>query len=362
MSTHFKILPFVQPNSEKKPINVKMIKKLCAVGLSECPNEDRAIAWLILLGVYPKVANDWYYDHEKITDEYMNLVKDVCHMDGYEKLKIPEQISKEYFNVEDKSILSLIHSDIIRTRRVICFFPIDVSETPKENPENTLELWSEHMRRLERLLYIFGKLNGSLSYMQGFNELASVFYYLFLSSKSLFGNNLDEIEALSLRCLQQLLTGTRLSELYSTHNNLSILRYRLKDFNYIFQKHLPKIAELFTKFEIDPLQYCYKWFNILFAQEYDLPTLLIVWDSFFAHFDDLITFLFYFGVAHIKALSDEFDDKDPSIILMALHSKRERNVYPTLKDANEMYLADKKELNGDNNLLTRVINIFQGFK
>lgn len=55
----YQILPLLQPNLDEKPFDMERVKTICARGLSKCPLEDRALAWLALLSVFPSVPNKW---------------------------------------------------------------------------------------------------------------------------------------------------------------------------------------------------------------------------------------------------------------------------------------------------------------
>ena len=336
----FRILPLVQPTAERIPIDINKIKELCAAGLSECPDEDRAIAWLILFNVYPKVSNDWNDYQEKIIKDYRVLVNDVCHLENWENVRLRPNCQKSEYNVQNQELMHLIHGDILRSGRHICFFP---NAIPMDNlsPDNSLAPFSEHMRRLERILYVLGECN-AFSYMQGFNELICPIYFTLCKAKALFGDDMFEVEALTLQCLQYLLTATPLIEFYTTQDDSSILLHDLNQFTIVFEKHLPNEAKIMKKLDLHPLHYCYRWLNLLFGQEHELPELLIVWDSLLSHIDDIVNFSFYVAIARIKVLSPRLNPNDVAETLQVFQNREIPNIYVVLRDANNMYIQEKQ--------------------
>lgn len=336
--TPYQILPLVQPSPGGGLVNTLVIRRICAAGLSECPNEDRALAWLILLGIYPRNAIEWPEIKYQIVHDYKNYVKDICQLQDWHKILLPKNPTQSHFDVNDKNLMFIIHTDISRTTRQICFFP-PTNPISGSDPKDIFSPFLEHSRRMERILYVFGIVNHSLYYMQGFNELLSPLYFALCKAQSIF-KNLDEVEALSFRCLQELLTATSLSEFYTTQDQSSILFHKLSGFSILLNEKLPDISKILNNYDIQPLQYCYRWFNILFAQQHDLPTLLIVWDSLFAHIDDLIQYLFYVAIAHIRAISPNLDPDDYPGLISKLQDPKITNIYTVLKDATEMYNKD----------------------
>jgi hypothetical protein len=91
-----------------------------------------------------------------------------------------------------------IHTDIIPTGRHIFFLP--PGEAPKDAPEDVLSLFQVHMRRVERFLYIFGLNNAYLPYLQGFNELAVVLFFVNTAAIHYLNNDPLEAEALTYAC------------------------------------------------------------------------------------------------------------------------------------------------------------------
>ncbi|KAK8894638.1 hypothetical protein M9Y10_023075 [Tritrichomonas musculus] len=333
----FRILPLVQPSPTNQPINKQLIRQLCESGLSECPTEDRCIAWLVLLGVYSDYAIEWPEKRDRIIETYLAFVHDFG-LDDWPKKRFDKNVHVEDFEVPNQKLMYLIYIDIVRSDRKFYFFPpVDIQDG---DPDDRYSFFIPHVRRLERLLYIFGSLNVSLYYMQGFNELIAPLYYAIVCAKQLFDDNLDFVEAIAFQCFQQLMTGTSIQEFYMTQDDSSIIHNRMRIYQQKFNKILPDISQKLNYLSIEPIQYAYKWINLLFAQEHLMPTLLIVWDSLFAHFDDLMNYCYYVAISRVFECADKIQIDDFTATLESIQHIDIQNIYKVLKRANQFYVND----------------------
>ncbi|OHT06720.1 TBC1 domain protein [Tritrichomonas foetus] len=335
----FKIMPLVQPNPSNEPIDRELIRHLCESGLSECPAEDRCLAWLVLLNVYPKFAIEWPEKRDKLIQTYMAFVHDYG-LDDWPKRFFTGTVRRDDLGVKNGKLMLTIYSDISRSGRQFFFFPPE--EPPEGAPDNSLSHFIVHMRRLERILYVFGSLNASLSYMQGFNELVSPLYFAMVSSRQLFDDDLDCVEAISFHCLQELITGTKIQEFYMTQDESSIIYHKMGDFQKVLDKNLPNVSKILEFHDIHPLQYAYKCLNLLFAQEHPMPTILIIWDALFAHIEDLMDYCYYVEVSRIAEGSHKLSYEDFASTVQYVQNIDIPNIYVVLRRANKMYMQDKK--------------------
>ena len=245
-SPMFRVLPLVQPNPEGKPIDVTAIKTALKYGLSDAPYEDRCYAWLVVLGVFPKNPNEWPDVKQEKRDTY-NLYKDLCKLNDFHTKSFPQYIKKEAFELENNSLMMLVHGDIVRTGRHIFKLPewgIEGIEYPEKigNDINILR-WEAHIRRLERILYILGTINKAQGYMQGFNELLMPIYYTLYAARSLFNDSIDDVECLSFACIQKLISMTGITDLFTTQDKSSILLFTLKGFQEVLDHHFEPMAQ-----------------------------------------------------------------------------------------------------------------------
>ena len=342
----FVILPLLLTNEDESDIDIEKVRKICSYGLDECPNEDRTLAWLLLSGVHPKNSINWPKIRVLLVNDYINFIKQFNLID-YEK-KIIENTNEitEFGLKDDNKLMEMIHGDIIRTAHHIPFFPFP-NRSSNLNLIDPLVPFQEHMRRIERILFIFAKLNCTLSYLQGFNELICPIFFVIMSSCSYFGNNNDSVEAFSFYVFQNLLSTTNLQEMFTTQDS-SIIHRRLFLFMDILNKHLPNQANIINSFNIHPLTFAYPWLNLLFAQAHLMPNLILIWDSLFAHFNNLLEYAAYICVATIKMMEKGIIEDDYIITMTTLKKFQIDDVKTLLNLANNYWEKDhtlKKNFN-----------------
>jgi hypothetical protein len=332
----FAVLPLIRPSAEHVMIDRNAILELCSAGLSECPPEDRCAAWLVLFRVFPADPTKWAGKQLEYVEFYEGLLHDfkVADWDSKRIMKSPR---KEITDLDDNRTMLLIHEDIIRTERHIIF----LGSIDSQQSGDSVSKFAHHMRRLERILYVFAKANPPVGYFQGFNELVLPLYFTMFSALPFFGDSILEAEALTFICFQKLIGGTDINQFYVVRDDETI-HYRMGLFVELMRRHLPEIQEILDIHSIRPLHYCFRWFNLLFGQEYQLPTLLIVWDALLAHIDDLMNFTYYVGLAHVESIKDGIKKDDFINTISTLQNRTIENVYPILKRANDLYKADRK--------------------
>lgn len=351
MCAEFIILPLVSPSFDRMEcIEVNKIRELSYNGLDGTQPEDRAVAWLVLLGVYPRNPRDWVSRYTEIKQNYWFFATEHGLADWHTR-NLANQMSIEKFQLKNNSLMGIVHGDIVRTGRTIFFLPPkpiplkDDSPEEKKYEEDYMYQFGEHARRLERILYTFASMNVGLGYMQGFNELVVPFYYVLFKAQSLLNNDLDLVEALAYQCLQTLLTESTLNEFYTTADNSSIIMHQLDDFRGLLAKHLPDVSAIVERLKIHPLLYSFRWFNLLFSQEHDLPTLLSIWDCMLAHFNldnpkELMECVFYVGVGHLNNIKGRLDRTNYGTTISALQNMTDLDIKAILAFANECWSVD----------------------
>lgn len=333
----FVIMPLVQPNVDGEKIDVATIRKYANETLSGYPPEDRALAWLVLSGLYTEIPNDWPEKQKKLVENYWSFVKEFG-VEGWEEKDIPDRIQSSDMPVPNKQLMSAIHCDTIRTGRQIIFFPPE--RMPPKGEKDPLYPFKGYIRRVERILYIFGTLNVALGYIQGFNELVLPLYYIMLKSTALFRNDQKVIEALTFSLLQQIITSTPVHEMYTMQDGSSIIMHKLGEFVSLIERHIPKAYAILTKLKIHPCVYCYRWFNLLFAQEYDLPNMLLIWDTLMGHINEFMKWAFYIGLGQIKVIENRLKPNDMSATILALQDLGINNVVPVIQWATHYCKID----------------------
>jgi hypothetical protein len=204
--------------------------------------------------------------------------------------------------------MELIHGDIIRTGHHIHYFSY---------PDPLLP-YHIHMRRMERILYLFASVNRTMSYMQGFNEIVAVLYYVFSEAVIFFNYDWLALEAFVFYTFQRILSVTKLSELFTTQDQSSLILGLMKHFMDLMEKHLPTAAMIVKKHNIHPLHFCYRKLNLVFSQDHDMTGLVLLWDGLFAHFLEFVEFEYYIVIGLLAMVQELLDPEDYSQTMIAL--------------------------------------------
>eukprot|EP00940_MAST-03C_sp_MAST-3C-sp2_P002828 g2828.t1 len=168
----------------------------------------------------------------------------------------------------DEDMRSDVVKDVLRTMPGLAFF-------------NT------HRSNLERLLYLYSKLNPGISYVQGMNELLAPLYYVMAHDTALPCDANDDkefaAEADAFWCFQSLMN--RVSELYTRELDvggsagisgcISKFEQRLREVDPQLFAHLQS-SGIRSEF------YAFRWLVTLNSREFELPDVLCLWDAVIA--------------------------------------------------------------------------------
>jgi hypothetical protein len=334
----FEILPLVQMKEDGSPIQIPAIRDLCSRGLDKGPPEDRLLAWVVLSGVLSLSPETWADQRAEMVTQYSEFCQ-TFGVESYESQMFENSTSVFDFGVANNKMMELIHCDIIRTGHHIGRFPCPDSIV-SDDPDDVLYPYHFHMRRLERLLYIFGICNGTISYMQGFNEIAAVLYFVYSQALIFFNNDWYELEIFVFYTFQRMMSATRLNELFTVQDQSSIIMGLMKEFMELLKNHLPKAHSIIVKHRIHPLHFCYRKLNLCFAQDHDIPGLILLWDALFAHFDHFVEFENYLMVANIRMVEELLDEEDYSQTLIALQKLKVCDARMMLGYADQFWKVD----------------------
>ncbi|KAH0789759.1 TBC1 domain protein [Histomonas meleagridis] len=340
------IYPLVINSNEDNPIDVEKIQQMASTGLDTFPDIDRFYCWLVLLGIFPNQFTKWADTLRELKAQYDDYVNFTNLGNWHKEYILPNTTIDDF---QENHALGIIHLDIVRSGRLFYFLPPRPIKnvTIKVPEEDILFEFQEHLRRLERILHTFRVLHSGLGYMQGFNEITIIIYYVLSKpwvtiEKTISDEALDIVECLTFHCFQKLMTVTQLPEFYTTQDESSIIMHKLKTFDSLIAIHLPYAHDVISSLGIHPIFYCLRWFTLLFAQEHDLPSLLMIWDSIFAHFKDLTDYLFYVGLGHLKMIESKLDKNQYSTTIEILqHMKLSGKVKPILSFANQCWEMDR---------------------
>ena len=287
--------------------------------------QNRALLWLNKLSIFPVNPDHWETVSYTILKSYTNLIS---------VFGMSSNLNNNYENVtaNDKKLIDTIQADIGRTQQNLNYFNVS-------NDEKQLII-----KRIERILFIFAKINTNFGYIQGFNELIIPIFYVMYNDIPLFFNDIEIVEAVSFEAFQFLLISSDLSNFYSFNDQSC--QHMMSKFDKILNRFLPKISKRLKLMNILSIQFSFKWFNIMFAQEHELPDLLIIWDYILDHLNNLAKYEFCIGIARLQTVEKELEKKfnfsnntghNLGLILTTLHNIKIDNVKDLLQKANHYF-------------------------
>jgi len=265
-----KIIKKIEKINSQDFISIEDLRNICWNGIPFEQPEIRAECWKILLGLYPLNKKLRQSSIQKKKEEYMDM------RNVYSKsLSNPD---KE-MNDEELKIYKQIQKDIPRTM-----------------PESSLFQNQEVQDMLTRILYIWSLRHPASGYVQGFNDLCVPFFIVYFlpefqgkdidsiiklddnEFKKLSNNTLIEIETNVYYSLKKLLD--RIQTNY-THNQPGITKM-LKKMELIIEKVDPKLYQYLKNFQIDFVQFCFRWMNCFLIREFSVKLILRLWDTYFS--------------------------------------------------------------------------------
>ncbi|KAL6875751.1 hypothetical protein ACP4OV_013264 [Aristida adscensionis] len=251
----------------KKVVNMGELRRLACLGVPDGSAGVRPVVWKLLLGYLPTDRALWSLELQKKRSQY-SAYKEEFLANPSEKLRRIEESKlsrKKELHVErtgllprsevtdeehplssgkaslwnqyfqESEILEQIERDVKRTHPDIPFFSV------KSNQES-----------LRRILIIFSKLNPSIRYVQGMNEVLAPLFYVF--KNDLDSGNSASAEADTYFCFVELLSGFR--DNYCKHlDNSSVgIRSTLSKLSQLLKRHdeeLWRHMEVTTKFSFN---------------------------------------------------------------------------------------------------------------
>ena len=223
----------------------------------------------------------------------------------------------------DRLLLEMINKDIIRTHSFFHFFSKTANKNIKLNQEELNGLNSHkknliyqdfkqvytkgrknseilkfetHSDVLERMLYIFAKMNKDVGYVQGMNEIISPIYYCYSLDKTC---DLDSIEADTFWSFSLLMEDIKKHFININDKKKGGICDKVNLFELMVSKIHKDIFIKFQNNKIRIFQFAFRWINLFFSQQFILPDLIRIWDAIFCE-NDRYYFTFYLGLAILE--------------------------------------------------------------
>ncbi|XP_060809655.1 TBC1 domain family member 13 [Amyelois transitella] len=158
-----------------------------------------------------------------------------------------------------------------------------------------------HWEVVERMLFLYAKLNPGQSYVQGMNEIIGPIYHTFaVDADKEFRQH---AEADCFFCFTNLMAEIRdffIRTLDETESGINYMMVKLSD---CVKRNDAAVWGRMEAQELRPQYYSFRWLTLLLSQEFSLPDVERIWDSLFAD-PQRFDFLIYICCAMILLVRD----------------------------------------------------------
>lgn len=211
-------------------------------------------------------------------------------------------------------------------------------DVPRTSPSSTIFQHSYVQRSLERILFLWAVRNPAAGYVQGINDLATPFFFVFLSHciyqrEGLYANVLDydlsvlseddlaNVEADSFNCLSKILQSVQENYIFA-QPGIQRMIFRLEEL--VQRIHGPLFAHLKNE-GLQFLQFSFRWMNCYLTRELPLRLVLRLFDTYISEDNGFKEFHVYVCAAFLIHFADKLIDLDfQDMVLFIQHLPTDR--------------------------------------
>uniref|UniRef100_A0A1I7XZT4 TBC1 domain family member 13 n=1 Tax=Steinernema glaseri TaxID=37863 RepID=A0A1I7XZT4_9BILA len=307
-----------------EPIDYDELRASCSYGI---PDDLRPLAWRILLNYLPSDRQTWKLHLKGLRSTYHSLIEDLIikpivekqtEADDHPLSQKPSSEWNSYFR--DNEVLLQIDKDVRRLYPEIDFFQrptaypnkgamevklsqritqeglkadvVDHSKSTsfiererrrsaKPHQEDSNGCSETHWQVVERILFIYSKLNAGIKYIQGMNEVIGPIYYVLASDQD--SEWAAHAEADTYYCFQLLMSEIKDNFIKSLDDSHFGIDAAMKRFHNRLAELDPDLySHIVDNLAIKPQFYAFRWMSLMLSQEFPLPDVITIWDALFA--------------------------------------------------------------------------------
>lgn len=328
---HQALLTAIGINETSGEVPMELLIDLAKQGV---PNDQvvRLFLWELLLNIRPADRSKWQTSVSSRHSLYWVWVdKYFADVQNWLELDLPSsgEMKVHSFGLANNQVMAQIHGDLVRTPSST-FASLGIGATDEEI--------RPHMRRIERLLYVFSCLNAAYNYTQGFNELAYPMYHVALLGARAQGLDDNFAEASAFFLLQNLITGTGLGDLFTMEQDFESV-----DAKFDMIRQMTKIVDaqlykhIFVDLALNPLQFAFPWVSILFSDLYQLGPLLLLWDRFLLKEAYILEFAMALATAQLLDRRDALIKANYNGVMDILNNTRDFDAPVVIARAEDVF-------------------------
>uniref|UniRef100_A0A3Q2XDJ9 TBC1 domain family member 13 n=1 Tax=Hippocampus comes TaxID=109280 RepID=A0A3Q2XDJ9_HIPCM len=197
-----------------------------------------------------------------------------------------------------------------------------------------------HWEVVERILFIYAKLNPGIAYVQGMNEIVGPIYYTFATdpNSQWKGRSKSTIVLTfyyTFFCFTNLMSENRDNFIKSLDDSQCGITYKMES---VYSMLKEKDQELYFKLleqNIKPQYFTFRWLTLLLSQEFLLPDVIRIWDTLFSD-QDRFHFLILVCCAMLILIRENLLAGDFTVNMRLLQDYPISDVHTILTKAKEL--------------------------
>eukprot|EP00053_Salpingoeca_punica_P002076 m.36063 g.36063 ORF g.36063 m.36063 type:complete len:402 (+) comp11372_c0_seq1:203-1408(+) len=381
---------------EADVIDLQAFKAACGNGIPDKPGV-RSTSWKILLDYLPPKRKFWEDVLRSRRAAYQGFIRDFIinthhaslkggegnssFVDPLGALDTGEQENKwdEYF--KENEYLEQIDKDVKRLCPEFAFYrcsttyprPLDVEPLHQRVDRQTLQAETVALRAggvpkvtrrsvsdepprvdgeechwevVERILFIYAKLNPGICYVQGMNELLGPLYYVMATDPREEWRR--HAEADTFFCFTALMSVVRDNFIETLDNSENGIRALMARMLKTLQKHDVALFDSLEKKALKPQFFAFRWLTLMLSQEFSLPDVIRLWDSILAS-EDRLSYLIFVCIGMLQNVREQVLKGDFSETMKLLQNyPRDVDVLQVLAKADLVYQQELHEIRHKN--------------
>lgn len=154
-----------------------------------------------------------------------------------------------------------------------------------------------HWEVVERILFLYAKLNPGINYVQGMNEIIGPIYYVMASDPN--AEFREFAEADSFFCFTALMGEMKDFFIKTLDDSDSGIKSMMNRLSKVLEHEDLAVWSRLREQELHLQYYGFRWLTLLLSQEFPLPDVVRIWDAVFSD-NNRFQFLIQFCCAMIK--------------------------------------------------------------
>lgn len=137
-----------------------------------------------------------------------------------------------------------------------------------------------HWEIVQRILFLYAKLNPGQGYVQGMNEIVGPIYYVFASDPNVAYRRYAEADCFF--CFTALMSEIRDFFIKTLDESEGGIKQKMAKLSQLLHDKDEEVWLRLRDQELYPQYYSFRWLTLMLSQEFPLPDVVRIWDSVFA--------------------------------------------------------------------------------